>query len=129
MRALLHWWLGLVDPFGRARWANKVVLIGLTEVDSDNQPLRQVQAWGRIVNAMRGHNFLIELDGHWKGYFCSLPPDPNRFRIAPPGDYALKSTGEMLRDPDFTTTWISDLDSGADLEKVPGLFLTAEDLA
>jgi hypothetical protein len=129
MRRVIHLILGLLDPFGRQRWQDKVVLIGLTEMDANNEPVRHFQAWGRIVNAVRGHSFLIELDGHWRGYFCSLPPDPKRFTVAPRGDYSLKTTGETLRDPDFTTVWVADLEPGDETNRVPGIFIKSEELA
>jgi hypothetical protein len=34
-----------------------------------------------------------------------LPPAPRCFEPAAPGTYRLRSTGETIEDPDFTTTW------------------------
>ena len=34
-----------------------------------------------------------------------LPPDLRPFSEAAPGSYSLRSTGETIVDPDFTSTW------------------------
>lgn len=128
IRKALHFLLGILDPLGPRRWQNKIVLIGISEMSADGQLLRQSQAWGRIVNAVPGHNFLIQLDGFWKGYFCSLPPDPRRFKVAREGDYTLRSTGETLNDPDFLATWIVDLETGAELGSLPATLCTADEV-
>ncbi|MFX0060574.1 MAG: hypothetical protein ACFFC7_00125 [Candidatus Hermodarchaeota archaeon] len=35
----------------------------------------------------------------------SLPPDLSAFQKAEPGDYRLRSTGEVVINPDFTVLW------------------------
>ena len=39
------------------------------------------------------------------GEVLTLPPDLDAFRAAAPGIYRLRSTGEEVVDPDFTTVW------------------------
>ena len=39
------------------------------------------------------------------GEILGLPPDLSSTRIAPPGEYRLRSTGEVVVDPDYLTTW------------------------
>jgi hypothetical protein len=34
-----------------------------------------------------------------------LPPDTRAFQKASPGEYRLKSTGEVVADPDYTAMW------------------------
>jgi len=34
-----------------------------------------------------------------------LPPEPEAYEPAPPGEYRLRSTGEVVVDPDYLTTW------------------------
>jgi len=34
-----------------------------------------------------------------------LPPDLRAFQDAPPGEYRLRSTGEVVVDPDFISSW------------------------
>jgi hypothetical protein len=36
---------------------------------------------------------------------CVLPPDLSAIRHAAPGEYRLKESGEIVKDPDFITTW------------------------
>jgi hypothetical protein len=36
---------------------------------------------------------------------CVLPPDLDAVRPAPQGEYRLKESGEIVKDPDFLTTW------------------------
>ena len=35
----------------------------------------------------------------------TLPPDPEAFEAAEPGQYRLRTTGEVVTDPDFLTIW------------------------
>lgn len=35
----------------------------------------------------------------------TLPPDADAFEVAVPGHYCLHSTGEIVVDPKYTTTW------------------------
>ena len=34
-----------------------------------------------------------------------LPPAPSVYYVAEPGEYRLRSTGELVVNPDFVTTW------------------------
>jgi len=34
-----------------------------------------------------------------------LPPDPRGIRVAKPGTYRLRSTGQEVVDPDYLATW------------------------
>ena len=40
-----------------------------------------------------------------EGEEFSLPPDPDAFQPAAPGRYTLKTTGEVVVDPDFLAAW------------------------
>ena len=39
--------------------------------------------------------------------YWNLPPDPSLIQPAPPGEYRMRSTGEVITNPDFITTWMS----------------------
>jgi hypothetical protein len=39
------------------------------------------------------------------GETYSLPPDYSNIFAAPPGEYRLRVTGEVVANPDYTTTW------------------------
>jgi len=36
----------------------------------------------------------------------SLPPDLRSLKPAPAGEYRLRATGEIVRDPDYLATWV-----------------------
>jgi hypothetical protein len=84
----------------------KYVLVGLTYLDERNNFVERQQVHGRIVAADEQRGYTIRLEGARKGEFLRLPPHPEPFLPAKPGEYQLKSTGEVVRDPDFLSTWI-----------------------
>ncbi len=51
------------------------------------------------------------------GGHYDLPPDVRTFEEARPGEYRLRSTGEIVVDPDFTSTWIVNLSSDRRLSR------------
>ena len=122
MRALLWRWLYPVavlvhrltgqppprPPFDDRRAAaliGKYVLIGLTYHDADGQLLEQRQMHGTIVAADAQHGIDVELKGVGYGETYRLPPDLRPLQPAPPGEYRLRSTGEVVTDPDLTCSW------------------------
>ncbi len=60
----------------------------------------QGQYHGRIVAADKDKGFKIECEGVWAGKTMGLPPHLQSFRPANPGKYELRSTGEVVNDPD-----------------------------
>jgi hypothetical protein len=50
-------------------------------------------------------DFAIRLEGQKEGELFWLPPDIRAFQDAQPGEYRLRSTGEIVVDPDFITNW------------------------
>jgi hypothetical protein len=84
----------------------KTVLIGITNLESDGATIQsQGQYYGKIVRADRGFGIVIECEGVWAGETITLPPDTSAFHPADPGEYRLRSTGEIIKDPDVLTTW------------------------
>lgn len=86
----------------------KYALIGLTFLDEDDNLISQVQRHGRILemDASRGIAIRLVAHGrHWDGEIYRLPPDLRAFVDAPPGEYRLRSTGEVVVDPDVTASW------------------------
>lgn len=78
----------------------KTVIIGITKVNHDGKALSQEQHFGRIVRMDNAIH--VELES---GCDFTLPPDLSSFRRAKPGIYRLRSTGQQIENPDFTTTW------------------------
>jgi hypothetical protein len=88
----------------RARFAlGKGVLVGVTEVSTSDEVLAQRQFFGVIESADPRHGLSLRLAN---GELRNLPPDVRGLEEAPPGEYRLRSTGEVVKDPDFTMTWL-----------------------
>ena len=86
----------------------KTVLLGLTFADADGNIRERVQRHGVIEVADPESGIAVRLvaPGHpWDGELYHLPPDLEPFAEAAPGAYRLRSTGETVVDPDFTSTW------------------------
>ena len=105
-------WFGGGEPHPpwddqRARsFVGKNVVVGLTYEKPDGSPLRHEQVHGRISVVDRRKGFCVVLEGVRKGQVYWLPPDLRPFQEAAPGDYRLRSTGEVIVDPDLLATWI-----------------------
>lgn len=83
-----------------------IVLVGITYCDATGATEEQIQAHGVILRVDRAQGVEIECHGEvWKGQAMMLPPDLRAFEKAPPGSYRLRSTGETVIDPDYTTSW------------------------
>ena len=81
----------------------KVILIGVTYVDKEDNLLDRKQWWGIVESASSDGGIRVALKNSSDP--CVLPPDLNAVRRAPPGEYRLKESFEMIKDPDFLTTW------------------------
>lgn len=89
------------EAFGQ-RLLGATVLVGITRLEPDGE--RQEQFFGTVERANEQGIELL-LGGSRSGDTYFLPPDPNAFYPAQPGSYRLRQTGEVLEDPDYTTTW------------------------
>ena len=86
----------------------KTVLLGLTFATADGDVIEQVQRHGVVEHADEEEGIGVRLVGPgqaWNGELYVLPPDLRPFSEAAPGSYRLRSTGETIVDPDFTSTW------------------------
>lgn len=90
------------DEALRAKLLGSVVLVGITRVG--DQETVQEQFFGTVERA-DAESIDLRLGGTRSGELYRLPPDPRNFYPAEPGSYRLRSTGEVLENPDFTTTW------------------------
>lgn len=79
----------------------KTLLVGITDYDADGNAIAQTQFLGRAIGINAGGIQLELADGsvYW------LPPDTRSTRPAPPGSYRLRSTGEIVENPDYLSTW------------------------
>ena len=78
------------------------VVVGITRLDHGGRVVEQSQFHGRIVRATRVEGIVVV---NAAGEELKLPPDRGAFIPADPGDYRLRSTGEVVVDPDYTVTW------------------------
>lgn len=86
-------------------WVGSVVLVGLTHMNHDDTMNRQEQFYGQIESVDRDVGVRLELSGRRGGEIYDLPPQLDAFEPAPKGEYRLRSTGEIVRDPDFLCSW------------------------
>jgi hypothetical protein len=101
---------------GEPRWdderarslVGKYALVGLTFLDAEGNLLSQAQRHGRVVEVDEERGISIRFVAHgrsWDGEVYRLPPDLRPVTDAAPGEYRLRSTGEVIVDPDVTITW------------------------
>lgn len=81
----------------------KVLLVGLTFVEASGN--RTEQLHGNVVSATRQNGIVLRLAGARNGELYRLAADLRGVFSAKPGAYRLKTTGEIVTDPDFTATW------------------------
>jgi hypothetical protein len=81
----------------------KKILIGITYVDRQENVLDRKQWWGVIEEASSEVGIRVALKNSSDP--CVLPPDLSAIRLASPGEYHLKDSDEIVKDPDFITTW------------------------
>ncbi len=90
-----------------ANWlVGKYALVGITHVAADGHTVRgQDQYHGRIESADQEKGIEMACEGEWAGQKIVLPPDLAAFCRAEPGAYRLKSSSEVVIDPDVLASW------------------------
>lgn len=81
----------------------KRVLVGLTFVNAQDEAVEQTQYHGVIESADEHDGFAVRRAD--TGEVEWLPPDLRAFETAARGEYRLRSTGEVVVDPDLLTAW------------------------
>ena len=79
----------------------KTILVGITFYDKNGEFVEQSQRCGEIVSINESTIFIKQKDGEEFG----IPNDPTAIETANPGEYRLRSTGEVVENPDFISTW------------------------
>ena len=85
-----------------SEYIGKRILVGLTFLDSKGQLARQLQYQG-VISRITAKGIFVRLpngEDH-----CSLPPDTACLKKATPGEYRLRSTGEIITNPDYLAQW------------------------
>jgi hypothetical protein len=85
------------------KYIGKHLLIGITYLNHEGGLIEQKQMHGTIVRINESEGLVVQLD--YSEEFFALPPALHSIQEAPPGDYRLRSTGEVVSDPDYLTTW------------------------
>ena len=80
---------------------NKKILVSVTYFTQDEVLIEQKQFWGTVISSDE-KGIVIKLPN---GDIASLPPDLRSTAFAQPGEYRLRSTGEIILDPDFLSVW------------------------
>jgi hypothetical protein len=83
----------------------KLVLVGLTQFNSDGSVDRKEQFFGIVQSADKNSGILLNLKGTRAGCRYNLPSDLRSYFKASPGNYRLRSTNEVVTNPDFTVTF------------------------
>ena len=92
----------------RARWLiGRHVLVGVTHVAADGKTVvNKEQFHGMVMTAVEGKGIEIaSLGGAHEGQTVMLPPVTTPYQDAKPGVYRLRSTGEVVKDPEVTVSW------------------------
>ena len=80
----------------------KRVLVGMTYVDNDGEPIEQRQKHGVVVRA-DDEGVYVRQSGSGEEFW--LPPHRASFQEAEKGEYQLRETREVVVDPDLLATW------------------------
>jgi hypothetical protein len=76
------------------------ILVGVTYLNDDGGVHQQVQFVGRVTEVEP----LVSIEREGSEPF-TLPPEPEAYDRAAPGEYTLRGTGEIVNDPDYVTSW------------------------
>lgn len=79
----------------------KLLLVGITYYTGENEMIEQKQVYGEVISADKTGVVLRQKDGAT----LNLPPDLSSTMRARPGEYKLRSSGEVVVNPDFLAKW------------------------
>ncbi len=85
------------------RLIGRRLLVGVTILDAGDAVIEQRQFHGLIEIADATRGIAVRRDD--TGTLEWLPPDLRALRPATPGSHTLRSTGEIVVDPDLVATW------------------------
>ncbi len=83
----------------------KSILIGVNVIDSNGEVESQQQMHGLVKSVSAVDGILILLNGSFLGKEWQMPPDTSCIKVAEPGEYNLKASGEIIKNPDFLCNW------------------------
>jgi len=80
----------------------KVFLIGLTFISEKGTLIEQYQTHGTVKDLTNDGIFKIERED---STVFQMPYDKDTIRKADKGEYREKSTGQIIKDPEYIMTW------------------------
>lgn len=81
----------------------KYVIIGLSYIDKNENVLETVQLHGRVMRINSIEGIVVQREDKQEEY--KLPLDFDTFKLAQSGEYKLNTTGEIIVDPDYVSSW------------------------
>jgi hypothetical protein len=87
-----------------AKYVGKYILVGITREDAFGRETDRFQIHG-VIESITPREMLVALRGSRSGEKYSLPPAVDWLHPAAPGEYRLKTTGEVVLDPDYTASF------------------------
>lgn len=93
------------DPALADELVGKLVLVGLSHEDRRGEVKGHEQFFGTVSAVDPRRGIALSLQGKRTGETKWLPPDTRAFHRADKGQYRLRSTGEVVSNPDYTAQW------------------------
>ena len=90
------------DMSDHTSYINQVVLVGASWVDEADRVVRQREFYGRIESVDLDRGIDLRLPD---GELFTLPPYVGALQPAEPGEYTLRTTREVVRNPDYLVVW------------------------
>jgi hypothetical protein len=89
------------DSSDPSSYLGKLVMVGITRVNSAGEAVAQLQYHGRIRD-IDEEGIRIETPD---GKQMMLPPAIESLQAAPPGEYRERSSDAVVNDPDLVSSW------------------------
>lgn len=94
-----------IDQAVAGTMLNKSILVGITYVTENDKFISQKEFFGTIARINKEEGIVIKLAN--SNEELKLPSQLDQIEEAEPGEYQLSSTGQVITNPDYLTTWIS----------------------
>ncbi len=92
---------GQPEGFTKDELIGKIVLVGFTYYRKNGEFAERKQFFGKVFEVLESTVWIRKNNGEE----FSIPNDKNAIEIAPEGEYRLKTTGEVVVNPDYLSTW------------------------
>lgn len=96
-------WQPYYDEAEAKALLGKRILVGLTRRNHADEVVGHEQFHGTITRVSERDGITVLVHGSNEERW--LPPDLSSIEAASPGEYRLKSTGEVVADPDYLAAW------------------------